>query len=884
MNATSSRAHTVLIITFGQTEHSGGKPINEKKSKINLVDLAGSERAKTAGDDSIRQTEGSNINKSLSFLGKVINILADKAAGKKEAKNKVVPYRESKLTRMLQNALGGNSKTAIIAAISPADINYEESYSTLIYANQVKQIKNKATVNENKFIRELREENERLKRVIENKAPIREETVDYSDKALLVNLNDDPLLSGKIKHVIDDGIKSIGRPGKGHNPDISISGVGVAPEHNQISFDKGTEQMFIYPNSHNPKKNKTYVNGKLVTEDTQLQHGDRVLFGNHNYYVVQFPGQELPPDAMDYEQAMQEVLEDQMKQMGAIKDKDFQDDLAERYRKLKDDLDRERGILRSKLAPEHGDGEWINPNDQISGDLMNKIKNREDALKLKLLDDETSEERRRELEAQLGLQKDEAERLRKLQEEQERLFDDEKKRALRAMEEAFKKLQDEEFQFLMNPDLQICLARMIAMCNEANEMCQNLGRYHYNYRPCIKTEIMPDGSKMPVVICRAYPDREKDFYNEMNTLEFEDKLFMIREKWENFQYELDRGNDVAPELEIDQDEGYIFGLEVKDEWRLIGNVYIFMDSISHLLDTVKDQSPIIDSNGEIKGKLVYSFEPKVFDDNGEPMNLMLLDNINNLTGRNMSIQFNIHSCKEIPEKLSSQVFAQYQWIDEDGRFFQTVKSGIEKNKNPVWDYKLTHDLYYSGEELMKKTLTISVYGKYSPEDFKDLYDEYTMHAKRVDYLDTDRGSKVMMTERGGHRRDGSVVSGRNGSARGSRYEDEEGGNIYDATKKYILDPETMLTKEETLITAREKKKILEDAPEEAKSVFLNGSLEQETLDRRLNGQYQEMSQAEEQEARNLYNKLQQIKKENKKLEDQRSQMLSGKRSNCCSIF
>lgn len=450
------------------------------------------------------------------------------------------------------------------------------------------------------------------------------------------------------------------------------------------------------------------------------------------------------------------------------------------------------------------------------------------------------------------------------------------------MEETFKKLQEEEFQFLMNPDLQICLARMISMCNEANEMSQNLGRYHYNYRPCIKTEIMPDGTKMPVVICRAYPDREKDFYNEMNTLEFEDKLFMIREQWENFQYELDKGNEVAPELGINEDEGYIFGLEVKDEWRLIGNVYIFMDSVTFLLDTVKDQSPIIDSNGEIKGKLVYSFEPKVFDDNGEPMNLMLLDNINNLIGRNMSIQFNIHSCKEIPEKLSSQVFAQYQWIDEDGRFFQTVKSGVEKNKNPVWDYKLTHDLYIV-EDLMKKTLAISVYGKYSPEDYRDLYNEFTMHPTRVDYLDTERGGKMETTEQRRRGRSGSVLSG-NGSARGSRYEEDDAGNIYDATKKYILDPETMLSKEETLITARERKKIFEDQPEEAKSVWLNGSLEADTLDQRGSTQYQEMSKAEETEARSLYSKLQQIKKENKKLEDQRSKLLTGRKSNCCEIF
>jgi kinesin family protein 1 len=172
MNATSSRAHTVVTINFKQTFFEESKPTNQKKCKINLVDLAGSERQSTAGTDAKRQTEGSNINKSLSFLGKVINILADKAANKKDSQNTVVPYRESKLTRMLQNALGGNSKTTMIAAISPADISFDETYSTLLYANQVKQIRNKAKINENpkdKFIRQLREENEKLKEMIENK-------------------------------------------------------------------------------------------------------------------------------------------------------------------------------------------------------------------------------------------------------------------------------------------------------------------------------------------------------------------------------------------------------------------------------------------------------------------------------------------------------------------------------------------------------------------------------------------------------------------------------------------------------------------------------------------------------------------------------------------
>ena len=101
------------------------------------------------------------------MLGNCISVLADKSTGK--GKNLVVPYRDSALTRILQNALGGNSKTIMICAISPADTNFEESLSTLRYADRAKKIVNKAVVNESiqdKMIRELKGENERLKKIL----------------------------------------------------------------------------------------------------------------------------------------------------------------------------------------------------------------------------------------------------------------------------------------------------------------------------------------------------------------------------------------------------------------------------------------------------------------------------------------------------------------------------------------------------------------------------------------------------------------------------------------------------------------------------------------------------------------------------------------------
>lgn len=138
--------------------------IGEKVSKISLVDLAGSERQASTGATGTRLKEGANINKSLTTLGKVIAALASASNDKKKKKDDFVPYRDSVLTWLLKESLGGNSKTAMIAAISPAD--YEETLSTLRYADAAKKIKTHAVVNEDpnaKLIRELKEELELLR-------------------------------------------------------------------------------------------------------------------------------------------------------------------------------------------------------------------------------------------------------------------------------------------------------------------------------------------------------------------------------------------------------------------------------------------------------------------------------------------------------------------------------------------------------------------------------------------------------------------------------------------------------------------------------------------------------------------------------------------------
>ncbi|XP_077458888.1 kinesin-like protein KIF1B isoform X20 [Stigmatopora argus] len=174
MNETSSRSHAVFTIVFTQKKHDSETDLStEKVSKISLVDLAGSERADSTGATGTRLKEGANINKSLTTLGKVISALAEvdnsTSKSKKKKKSDFIPYRDSVLTWLLRENLGGNSRTAMVAALSPADINYDETLSTLRYADRAKNIKCNAVINEdpnNKLVRDLKDEVARLKELL----------------------------------------------------------------------------------------------------------------------------------------------------------------------------------------------------------------------------------------------------------------------------------------------------------------------------------------------------------------------------------------------------------------------------------------------------------------------------------------------------------------------------------------------------------------------------------------------------------------------------------------------------------------------------------------------------------------------------------------------
>ncbi|XP_021514087.1 kinesin-like protein KIF28 [Meriones unguiculatus] len=312
MNASSSRSHVLVTIQFKQVFLDTALT---KQSSINMVDLAGSERQKSSGSEGDRLREGSRVNLSLTSLGNVISALADSAMGKKVLH---IPYRDSVLTKLLQSALGGNSRTTLIAAISPADICYEETLSTLRYAERAKKVQNKAVVNTCTLVRASRAENKLLlgsgdAGVAENSAHFLAELQlgtrvtwahlleqarrewEQQHAALtqeqemvktlphLLNVNEDPQLTGVLKYFIHDGSCDGGRAASNA---IRLQGLGISDKH--VSFVNLDGGVTVAPHG----KCKVIVNGVPVTNRTKLQHLDRIILGSNSAFLyIGFPSE-----------------------------------------------------------------------------------------------------------------------------------------------------------------------------------------------------------------------------------------------------------------------------------------------------------------------------------------------------------------------------------------------------------------------------------------------------------------------------------------------------------------------------------------------------------------------------------------------------------------
>ncbi|KAG2387641.1 hypothetical protein C9374_001235 [Naegleria lovaniensis] len=368
MNDTSSRAHTIFQIILASSIETAvpgnASTFSEKVSIINLIDLAGSERADKTGATGERLKEGSAINVSLTALGDVINKLSEKAENPN--KKVFVPYRNSVLTWLLKESLGGNSKTIMLATVSPSDYNYQETLSTLRYASRAKSIKNKAKVNEDPnatVIRELRDEIARLKSLInESSAPNTQVAVEDDEKQKLreqlahsqqiieqlqnaqkekerrtqeierarrraleeagiaftdmgemirsesmnvpniVNLNEDPMMSGLLVYSFKIGETFIGRD-KSNN--IVLSGLQIKPQHCVVI--RNQDKVTLKP----IKDALLYVNGRTITCETVLNCNDRIILGNNHVFRYVDPNGSEAESSIDWAFAQEELAYEQ---------------------------------------------------------------------------------------------------------------------------------------------------------------------------------------------------------------------------------------------------------------------------------------------------------------------------------------------------------------------------------------------------------------------------------------------------------------------------------------------------------------------------------------------------------------------------------------------
>ncbi|KAM4603848.1 kinesin-like protein KIF16B isoform 1-T1 [Polymixia lowei] len=339
MNDTSSRSHAIFTINFTQAKFDAEMP-SETVSKIHLVDLAGSERADASGATGVRLKEGGNINKSLVTLGNVISALADLTQEglntNLKKRSMFVPYRDSVLTWLLKDSLGGNSKTIMIATVSPADVNYGETLSTLRYANRAKNIINKPTINEDanvRLIRELRAEIARLKALLvqgnqialldsptalsmeeklhQNEARVLELTKEWTNKwnetqnilkeetlALrkegigvvldselphLIGIDDDLLSTGIILYHLKEGRTYVGRDDASTEQDIILHGLDLESEHCMFENQTGTVTLVPLNGA------QCSVNGVQVTEPSPLNQGAVILLGRTNMFRFNHP-------------------------------------------------------------------------------------------------------------------------------------------------------------------------------------------------------------------------------------------------------------------------------------------------------------------------------------------------------------------------------------------------------------------------------------------------------------------------------------------------------------------------------------------------------------------------------------------------------------------
>ena len=706
MNNTSSRAHTIVTVEFKQVQ-AVGKTKSEKLSKINLVDLAGSERANSTGATGERLKEGCNINKSLLILGNVINTLADKASGKK--KDVLPPYRDSALTRILQNALGGNSKTVMICALSPASINYEETLSTLRYADRAKKIQNKAVINESehdKVVRLLKEENNDLKKKIEelskkllgggvveevDKEAFRELKAQYDetqkicesmsktfserleeakkqDKELgiekvdiskphLVVLNEDPQLSHKLKYPLNDLPIYVGRKLGNPAPKITLSGIGIKQNH--AIFTKGEKEgeIILKPNDKEAIK-YIFINGKRIkSQDGQiLKNKDRIIFGNNTImlFLEKSDGKDLYE--IDWEMAQTE-LQNELEEQNKLEEMENEKKRQQAYDILKQSLEqkytKEKKEIEDKMHLQFKEYE----------DKINEMKNQNEEIgKL--------EKQNNELEMKLKF------KLKRLQSQ----------KPIKRGSFQSEVIREENLSSSQNEKLEIKLINIVKKIHKFKVFIDDLKRNveldlflsknlidHYN-----------DPNTPMNIFIRVNNYEEGNVYYWTQNM-FNERYDSLKELYNKF---LDENYNIS---ELPKEEDPLYD---KPQQSLLGYAFFKLEPLAYLMNNCIG-IPIISVNGENEGSIIVDVIP--VDENGNTFE-EIPEDPNDLIGENFKFIVEIKEVKDLPEYFCKGLQVEYTSFS-DNKNYKTKKYNEEgKETSFIIGEKFEHEISYLTEE------------------------------------------------------------------------------------------------------------------------------------------------------------------------------------------
>lgn len=719
----------MLTIEFKQVSMAADRE-GSKISLINLVDLAGSEKADQSGATGDRLKEGCSINKSLSALGNVIERLADKSQGKSKP-GSIIPYRDSKLTRLLQNALGGSSKTVMICAISPAASNYEETLSTLRYADRAKRIKNVATVNEDPqdaLIRKLREENTKLKDMIDGtgagpssteleakqseisllEAALKEMEREFAERLKeaqrykervgsekkprtdltlphIANLNEDPQLTNRLHFTFPVGVTRIGRSSGGEEeggPQVALAGPGIHRDHATVLNEGKAGACRLVP--RNESAETTFVNGQSVAAPVKLTHGDRIAFGRCIFVFVDpkvgSAVELLSSGTVSHELAWKELAErGSISKAPAENSEEFERRIQEAEEAKLAAVEESSALLRQR------EEEHLQEVERLRAKWEEQL--RETASFAK------AEEQRAA----------EVERLQREFEERQRAAEVESQKQIASLEERVHEMRHQKQHSLDMKLLEERLMVVLPLVKEANLIAMELGKPHrLETRMHLQPEEDADVGCVRVV---AAVHCEGAVLYEWPPETLENRVFLMRELLERMDEE---GAETPPELADEEDPFW----DPIDAERLIGVAQVLLEGLAMQVENEVD-ARILSTEGEQAGALRVEIWP--VGSGGLPgiPDEELAEEPKDLVGTCMRLLVRVVRASGLPEALAHDVRVEFDYFMDPAP--HRVPGLAGPCTSPVFDFErpFVQDPVTSRflEYLQSRSMVFRVYGR-----------------------------------------------------------------------------------------------------------------------------------------------------------------------------